>query len=239
MPSPDDAPRRRFPAVTTALVLVDGAAFIFELTLPRYGLTLQGFHAKVGVVPFELAHGYDVPPADLVPWWATVATALFLSGGWARFVLATLYLWVFGADAEDRLGGLRFLALYLACGAAATAAQVTLSAGSTVPVVGAGGAIAGLLGAFLVLSRETRGPVVLVPGAGLAVVPAPVWVLPAVWFGLQVLLAVLAAGPAQTVAAILAAQAVGFAAGLVLAVPLDRWGRRPRGAPRLRRTRSV
>lgn len=211
------------------------AVFGFALTLPRYGLTLQGFFAKAGVVPFELGHGYDVPPADLVPWWATVFTALFIHGGWLQLVVTMLYLWVFGTIMEDRLGRLRFLGLYLVCGMVATATQVVSSTGSTVPLVGAGGAVTGVLGACLVLYPRARVVTFATPGAVLPAVSVPAWVLLVVWFGLQALQGALAFGRPQAAVAPYAL-AGGFFAGLILAAPLDRWGRRggARGGGRVR-----
>lgn len=231
-------PERRFPVVTTILVVVCIAVFVFELTLPRYGITRQGFHAKMGVVPFELAHGYDVPPADLVPWWATVGTALFIHGGWLHLVVDVLYLWVFGVSVETRLGSLRFFVLYLVCAVAATGVQVAASAGSAVPVIGASGAISGVLGAYLVLGGRVRALTTPAPGVA-AVVPLPAWVLLVAWFGLQALQGALALGYAQAAVALLAS-AAGFVAGMVLGAPLDRTGRRPSGgAPGVHGAHSV
>lgn len=234
----DDIPTRRFPAVTAILIAVNVAVFVFELTLPRYGLTQQGLFAKMGVVPYELAHGYDVPPADLVPWWATMFTALFIHGGWLRVIFTMLYLWVFGNDVEDRLGRWRFLGFYLVCGIVATALQVLVSPESTVPVIGAGGAVAGVLGAYLALHPRARAFTAFGLGIVLPVVSVPAWILLAVWFGLQAVQGVLSFGhPAVAVAFF--AHVGGFVAGLALAVPLDRIGRRRYGRAGLRGDRNV
>ena len=90
LPLKDDTPTRRFPAVTATLLAVNVAVFVFELTLPRFGLTLEGLFFKAGAVPFELSHGIDVPPAGLVPVWATLFTAMFLHGGWLHLAFNML-----------------------------------------------------------------------------------------------------------------------------------------------------
>src|SRR5665647_1335105 len=95
-------------------------------------------------------------PADLVPWWATLFTSMFIHGGWLHLIFNMLYLWIFGNNVEDALGRARFLGFYLACGLVATATQVLTDPGSTAPMIGASGAVAGVLGAYLVLYPRAR-----------------------------------------------------------------------------------
>jgi membrane associated rhomboid family serine protease len=231
IPLHDDNPTRRVPVVTLALVAANVAVFIFELTLPRYGLTLAGMFAKLGVVPFELAHGYDVPPADLVPWWATPFTAMFVHGGWLHLIFNMLYLWIFGNNVEDRLGRPRILGFYLVCGLVATATQVLTATGSAVPVIGASGAIAGVLGAYLVLFPRARVLTVVTLGFIFPVLAVPAWVLLVVWFALQALQGALSFGH-PGVAVAFFAHVGGFVTGLALALPLARLGRRRAVRPR-------
>jgi membrane associated rhomboid family serine protease len=223
----DDDRSGRFPVVTAALVAIGVAAFVFELTLPRYGMTVRGFHAKAGAVPFELAHGYDVPPRDLVPWWGTPFTSLFVYAGWLHLTVTMLYLCVFGVVVEQQLGRWRFLLLFLGGGFVSIVALVAVDAASVAPVIGASGATAGVLGAFLLIRpRVLASP----PGAASAAFVAPPWILIAVWFGLQVLAGALSSWYTTAAAAVLA-QAGGLLAGMVLAVLL---GRRGGAAPRAR-----
>ena len=217
----------RFPTVTVTLIAVSVAVFVFELTLPRYGMTLRGFYAKAGAVPFELAHGYDVPPRDLLPWWGTPFTSLVVSAGWLCAIVTLAYLWVFGAAVEARLGPWRFVVLFLACGLVSIAAQVATGTASVTPVVGAGGATAGVLGAFLVI--RPRGHPLTLASTSLTL-PVPAWVLLAAWFGLQALAGV-PAGWYVSLAAALTAQAGGFVAGMAVALLL---GGRRSPAPRAR-----
>ena len=217
----------RFPVVTAALVAIGVAAFVFELTLPRYGMTVRGFHAKAGAVPFELAHGYDVPPRDLLPWWGTPLTSLFVYAGWLHLTVTMLYLWVFGVVVEQQLGRWRFLFLFLGGGFVSIIALVAVDAASVTPVLGAGGATAAVLGAFLVIRPRARAST---PSFASPALATPPWVLLAVWFALHMLAGALASWYASAAAALLA-QAGGFAAGMALAALLG--GRRD-AAPRTR-----
>lgn len=215
MPVRRHVPGHRFPVVTAALIAVNVVLFAFELTLPRYGMTLRGFYAKAGAVPYELAHGLDVPPRDLVPWWATPVTGLFVPGGWPYLVVDLLYLWMFGAHVEVRLGRLRYLGLYLACGIVAAATQTAVDTGSVAPVIGPGGAVAGVLGAYLVLTAHAR---TLTLGLAGTAAEIPAWALLGVWFGLQAIAGVLSLGHAVAglalfadIGGLIAGMALGFA----------------------------
>ena len=230
IPLYDDIPTRRFPVVTAALIAAGVAVFVFELTLPRYGMTLGGFFAKAGAVPFELAHGYDVPPRGLVPWWATPLTAMFVHAGWLHLIFNMLYLWIFGNNVEDRLGRWRFLGFYLVCGLAATATQVVTDTGSVTPIVGASGAVAGTLGAYLVLYPRARVLTVLTLGLVFPVITVPAWILLVVWFGLQAIEGALSFRDPDVGVAFFA-HVGGFVAGVGLALLLA-GGRRRRGAAR-------
>jgi membrane associated rhomboid family serine protease len=185
IPLRDDVLTHRFAVVTLVVIVLNMAVFAFELALPRYGLTLGGFYAKAGATPFELANGLDVPPADLVPWWATLFTSMFVHGGWLHLIFNTLYLWIFGNNVEDALGRVRFLGFYLACGLVATATQVLTDPGSTAPLIGASGAVAGVLGAYLVLYPHARVLSVFTLGFVFPVVSVPAWILLGIWFVLQ------------------------------------------------------
>jgi membrane associated rhomboid family serine protease len=226
IPLHDDVPARRFPVVTAFFIAANVAVFVFELTLPRAGLTLTGLYARAGVTPFELAHGLDVPPRDLVPWWATMFSAMFIHGGWLHLIFNMLYLWIFGNSVEDAMTRPRFVALYLVCGMVATATQVMSAASSTVPLIGASGAIAGVLGAYIVLFPRARVLSVLTLGVIFPVVSVPAWILLGVWLAIQAVEGLLSFGhPAAGVAFF--AHVGGFVAGMGLALLL---ARRPRRA---------
>jgi len=140
-PVSDVIPSRTTPVVTISLIALNALAFLYELTLSDPDLQ-------------RVVQIYGVVPAHLVP--ASVLTSMFLHGGWLHFLGNMLYLWIFGDNVEDRLGHGRYLLFYLGCGAAAALGQAGTNPSSLVPMVGASGAIAGVMGAYFVLFPHSR-----------------------------------------------------------------------------------
>ena len=200
--------------------------FAVALLLPRHGLTTSGFYARAGVTPFELTHGVDVPPRDLVPWWATIFSSMFIHGGWLHIIFNMLFLWVFGNNVEDTMTRPRFLAFYLICGMVATATQVMTAPDSTAPLIGASGAIAGVLGAYLVLFPRARVLTVIPLFFVFPVLYVPAWILLLVWFALQAVQGVTTLHSPDTGVAFFA-HVGGFVAGLTLVLLFVDRRRRP------------
>jgi membrane associated rhomboid family serine protease len=140
-PVSDVIPSRTTPFVTVGLIALNALVFIYELQLSRPELQLFAFM-------------YGVVPARFVP--ATLFTSMFIHEGWMHLLGNMLYLWIFGDNVEDRLGHFGFVVFYLACGAAAAMGQIAVSLDSTVPMIGASGAIAGVMGAYFVLYPHSR-----------------------------------------------------------------------------------
>ena len=140
-PISDVIPSRTTPFITIALIALNTLAFLYELRLGD--AELQRLARTAGVVPAAFS-------------FADVLSSMFLHGGWVHFLGNMLYLWIFGDNVEDRFGHLRFLLFYLACGAVAAAAQAMAHPDSTVPMIGASGAIAGVMGAYFVLFPHSR-----------------------------------------------------------------------------------
>jgi membrane associated rhomboid family serine protease len=140
-PVSDVIPSRTTPVVTIGLIAANALVFLHQLTLGDR--QLQVFVETFGVVPAEFT-------------WMSVFTSMFLHGGWLHFAGNMLYLWIFGDNVEDRLGHGRYLLFYLGSGAAAALAQTATSPSSFVPMVGASGAIAGVMGAYFVLFPHSR-----------------------------------------------------------------------------------
>ena len=164
----DDSTERTVPFVTYALIALNLLFFFVELNGG------DPFIQRWAVVPRRLTEN---PSGDFI----TVFTSMFMHGGWLHLGGNMLYLWIFGDNVEDRLGHGKFAVFYLLCGIAATLAQVVVSAGSTVPNLGASGAIAGVLAAYLILFP--RGQVRVLMGRG--VVPMPALVVIGMWIVLQ------------------------------------------------------
>jgi membrane associated rhomboid family serine protease len=163
-------PRRSFPWVMLTILLVNVVAFVFELGVGDTG-SLDNLFLSAGVVPVEFTRGQVVgPPPPLGVPWTTLITSMFLHGGFLHIASNMLYLFIFGDNVEDRLGHLRFLVFYFLCGIAAGLTHIAVNASSDVPSIGASGAIAGVLAAYLRLFPHARvrtlifvGPIVLVP----------------------------------------------------------------------------
>jgi membrane associated rhomboid family serine protease len=197
IPLKDDIPSRHVPAVTLALIAVNVLAFAWQLGFGPPGEPFEvrlGRSALVGgAIPYELLTFRDVGPRDLVPPPLTVFTSMFLHGGFLHLGGNLLFLWVFGNNVEDALGRVRFLLYYLACGVAAAVAQALISAAAgdvLVPMVGASGAIAGVLAAYLVLFPRARVLTAIPIFVIIRLVHLPAAFFIGLWFALQVLYAV-------------------------------------------------
>jgi rhomboid family protein len=164
--------------VTYGLIALNVLAFLVELGQPSEA-ALQSFIQAWGVVPREYSAMRDLPPTIPLPFWSTLLTSMFLHGGWMHLGGNMLYLWIFGDNLEKVMGAARFAVFYLVCGLAASAAHIAFGGGSSVPAVGASGAISGVLGGYILLFPGnrirvlTRGGVMQVP----ALVVLGFWIL--------------------------------------------------------------
>lgn len=164
---------RRFAGVTWLLILANVLVFLYELRLGR--AALEQFILAWGLIPAELT---AQPESE----WITVFSSMFIHGGWFHLLSNMWVLFIFGDNIEDRLGGLRYLIFYFMSGAAAALLQVYLLKGSATPMVGASGAIAGVLGAYLILFPRARiaslVPIVFI----FTIIELPALVFLAFWF---------------------------------------------------------
>lgn len=224
IPLRDTIPARHTAWVTRALLLLNIAVFLLEL---KQGAALEPFIYRFGVVP---AHWLVGGPADFLTWpqlFLTLITSQFLHAGVLHLGFNMLYLWIFADNVEDRLGHVRFLLLYLGCGVAAALAQILVSPRSSIPLVGASGAIAGVLGAYLLLFPHSR-IVTLIPlGFFAETVELPAVLFLAGWFLLQWVQGLSTIGQMADVGGVAFwAHIGGFVAGLiglVLLRPKHRW----------------
>ena len=141
IPLRDVIPSRTTPYITVTIIVLNALAWFLELSLPR------------DVLPLFL-QVYGVVPARLQP--STLLTSMFLHGSWMHVIGNMWYLWIFGDNVEDRVGHGRFIIFYLLCGIAAALGQVVIDPASTLPTIGASGAIAGIMGAYFVLYPRSR-----------------------------------------------------------------------------------
>jgi membrane associated rhomboid family serine protease len=206
IPLRDVIPSRTTPVVTITIIVINAIAFLYEQALfAESELALRRFIMVYGVVPASFT-------------WTSVVTSMFLHGDWMHFLGNMLYLWIFADNVEDRVGHGRFVFFYLMCGATAALAQTLISPESRIPMVGASGAIAGVMGAYFILFPHSR-VLTLVPiifYVELIEIPAIFFL--GVWFLMQLLSGVgsLGVGTAHDVGGVAFwAHVAGFAAGMV------------------------
>ncbi|ATG47558.1 rhomboid family intramembrane serine protease [Celeribacter ethanolicus] len=208
-PIRDHNPSRRPALVTYALIAVNLAVFL--AMLPSYGdeRALLSIYSDWALLPARISQGsgYD-----------TFLTSMFMHGGVMHIAGNMLFLWIFGDNLEDEMGHMRYLGFYLLCGLAAGMAQYLADPGSRVPMVGASGAIAGVMGGYLLLFPKARVDVLFIFIIFFKVFPLPAWVMLGLWFALQVVAELSSTAGAGGVAHL--AHVGGFVAGVVLALPL-------------------
>jgi membrane associated rhomboid family serine protease len=244
IPVGDRQPTRTIPYVNIAIIAVNFLVFFYELTLSTQAtlfspseldLWFQDWGAVPACITDSLGLKPDVDPRAVAilcegdRTLVTPFTAMFMHAGWLHILGNMLFLWVFGDNVEDALGHVRYLLFYLLVGLAATAAQVALNMTDFVPMVGASGAIAGVMGAYLVMFPQARVAVIVPFLWFLGSTYVPAIVLIGMWFLIQLMSGVGSIGYATGGGGGVAwwAHIGGFVAGLLL-ISLFRPGRRPR-----------
>jgi membrane associated rhomboid family serine protease len=225
-PYRDDNPTLSTPIVTIMLISVTVGAWVLVQGMgaePRLSRSV----CELGLIPGELLH--RVPPGTSLPLsptsrcvlgmggstWYTMLTSMFLHGGWMHLLGNMWFLWLFGNNVEDSMGRGRYLAFYLLCGLAAAAAQTAIEPTSPYPMIGASGAISGVMGAYVMLYPRVRIHTLIVLVIFFTRVSLPAWVMLGYWFALQLLSGAMTAGEAHGGVAFWA-HVGGFAAGAVL-----------------------
>jgi membrane associated rhomboid family serine protease len=208
-PIRDHNPSQRTPVVTYALIGANLAIFVgYYFVIPDERM-LQNFFYTWGLVP-----------ADAGP--ATFVTSMFLHAGVMHLAGNMLFLWVFGDNMEDQMGHAGFLVFYLLGGIAAATAQVLADPQSTVPMVGASGAIAGVMGGYLLMFPRARIDILIILVIIFRIIPVPAWIVLGAWFGIQLVQGWMT--PADMGGVAYWAHAGGFVAGVAMTFPL--WRRR-------------
>lgn len=250
IPIRDLNPTRTFPVVTILLIAANVIVFLFLEPISGSDLEQARYFACTASIPYEVTHGETLlearqergflgGPADAFASfqeascpskgiWLSILSSMFLHGGLLHIAGNMLFLWVFGNNVEDRLGPLRYPIFYFGAGLAATFAQAYVSPSSAVPLIGASGAVAGVLGAYLLLFPRAR-VVTLVIFFFISVVEMPAVAVLGLWFVLQLFQSAgSVTGDAGGVAYM--AHVAGFVAGMLLLVVLR--GTRPPDAER-------
>jgi membrane associated rhomboid family serine protease len=214
-----DSPRaQRFPFVNIAIILANAVVFYLELTMGPG--RLEGFINHYGLVPTRLMAVDFSYPASVVAGVVPLFTSMFIHAGWIHVIGNLLFLWIFGDNVEDRLGHVGYLIFYVLCGVAAGLAHAFLttiiSGGSAVPTIGASGAIAGVMGAYLVLYPRAK-VLTLIPVIFYAwFIEVPAWIYLGIWVLIQLFTGALDLAGATSGVVAWWAHVGGFVAGLIL-----------------------
>src|SRR5687767_14634816 len=220
-PYRDDNPTLATPIVTLLIIAANVAAWLFVQGMGAEPMLSRSV-CHLGLIPGEflglLPEGTSVPMGpgtvceiDGQRTWFTPVTSMFLHGGWFHLIGNMWFLWVFGNNVEDSMGHFRYLAFYLLCGLAAAAAQTFMNPSSAIPMVGASGAISGVMGAYIVLYPKVRVHMLVILGIFITRIVVPAYLMLGYWFLLQIVGGGLASSSEGGVA--FWAHAGGFVAG--------------------------
>ncbi len=214
IPLRDHQPGRLTPVTVFLIIALNVLVFFYEISLPQ--ARLESFIESYGMVPREITTGVDTPPPGPRPIQTTLLTSMFMHGGWLHLIGNMLYLWVFGNNVEDVFGHIGFPIFYLVTGLAASFLQIAIAPSSRIPNIGASGAIAGVLGAYLIFFPRARIDTLV----GRVVVPLPAIYVLGFWIVLQFFQGIAALSPEAAEAGGVAwwAHIGGFIAGLVIAI---------------------
>jgi membrane associated rhomboid family serine protease len=201
IPLRDVIPSRSTPYITVTLIVINAVAWLYELTIP--GDLLPVYLQLYGVVPAD----FSAP---------TLVSSMFLHGSWSHFIGNMWYLWIFGDNVEDRVGHGRFIAFYLLCGVVAALGHVAMDPASTLPTIGASGAIAGVMGGYFVLYPQSRVLTLIPLVFYVEIIELPAVLLLGFWFVMQLFNAGVIAVTANSSSGGIAfvAHVAGFVAGL-------------------------
>ncbi len=211
IPIRDTVPSSRTPIVNYALILLNSAVFLYQFTL---GDAASDFAYAYGVIPYRFLHLFTSHPLELL----TPLFAMFLHGGWLHVIGNMLFLYIFGDNVEDILDHGRYLIFYLLCGVASFLVQILFQSNSMVPNVGASGAIAGVLGAYLILFPRARIVTLLPIFIFFTVVEIPAFIFIGIWFLIQFASGALTLGRTEALSGGVAwwAHVGGFLVGMLL-----------------------
>lgn len=225
-PYKDENPTQKPAIVTVAIIAANVLAFILLQGAGAQGPLVRSV-CDLGLIPGEIlgsvppGSGVELAPGvyclvDAGPQYWTVITSMFMHGGWMHLIGNMVFLWVFGNNIEDVMGHTKFVIFYLLCGIAAAAAQTFVSPHSVVPMVGASGAISGVLGAYLLLYPRVRVRTLIVLPIYITTVSLPAWVMLGYWIVLQVLSGLAGLSEVERGGVAFFAHVGGFLAGLLL-----------------------
>jgi membrane associated rhomboid family serine protease len=214
IPLHDDNPIEITPIMTIGVIVACVLVFFYQVSLPpRAG---EMFVYQFGAIP-AVVFGEASLPQELIalPAYGTLVSSMFLHGGWMHLIGNMLYLWIFGNNIEDVMGHVKFVIFYVLCGVLAALSHAMIDSGSTVPMVGASGAISGILGAYILLYPHARVLILIPLGFFMHTLYVPAGVVLGLWFAMQLLPGILSLGH-QGGGIAFFAHIGGFVAGMLL-----------------------
>ncbi len=212
-PLKDNIATDKKPVVTVAIILTNVLVFFYQLSM---GENFDFLLFKYGAIPFEITHGQEVTYQAAFPIPLTLFTAMFLHGGWMHVIGNMWYLWIFGNNVEDKLGHFKFVIFYLLSGLIASFTYIAANPSSQVPMIGASGAIAGVLGAYMIRFPGARVLTLIFFGFFARIVAIPALYVLGFWFIIQLLNGLPSIGANITGGVAWFAHIGGFVAGMGL-----------------------
>jgi membrane associated rhomboid family serine protease len=182
-PIRDHNPRTRFPVATALLIAANALVFLFQVTANPH---LQRWLVQAaGAIPYEIVNQVDIGPRDLLPVPGSLWTSMFLHGGWMHLIGNMWFLWLFGDNVEEALGPIRFLLFFFVVGTVGALSQCRALPASTAPMIGASGAVAGVLGGYVMLYPRARVETFVAIPFFWNFVDLPAWFFLGIWFVMQ------------------------------------------------------
>lgn len=212
-PLKDNIPTVRKPIITLSLIIANALIFFYQLSL---GENFNFLLFKYGAIPFEITQGQEVTYKAAFPIPLTLFTAMFLHGGWMHVIGNMWYLWIFGKNVEDKLGHFKFFIFYILSGLAGSLVYIATNPSSQVPMIGASGAIAGVLGAYMIRFPQARVLTLIWFGFFIRIVAIPAVYVLGFWFIIQLLNGLPSIGANITGGVAWFAHIGGFVAGMGL-----------------------
>ena len=180
----DDVPTKRFPLITIVIIITNTAVFLYQSSL---GAGQNAFVHYLGLIPYEISHNMEIFTDGPALIYSAIFTSLFIHGGFIHLAGNMLFLWIFGNNVEDYVGRINFIIFYFICGIVSALTQTLTDLNSTVPMIGASGAIAGVLGAYLILYPKAKVNTVIIFGFFIRMIKIPAVIVLSFWIIYQFL----------------------------------------------------
>ncbi|MEA1939839.1 MAG: rhomboid family intramembrane serine protease [Candidatus Caldatribacteriota bacterium] len=180
----DDVPTKRLPIITIAIIVINAIVYFYQISL---GDGYSAFIYCMGLIPYEISHNMEILKSGPSLIYSAIFSSMFIHGSFIHLAGNMLFLWIFGNNVEDYIGRVNFIIFYFICGIASALTQVLTDLNSTIPVIGASGAIAGILGAYLVLYPKAKVNTLIIFGFFIRIIKIPAVVVLSFWIIYQFL----------------------------------------------------